>query len=331
MSMARFTTGTHVAAGVALALLLGVATVPAGAQDYPNKPIRLMVPTPPGGMADIVARTFGQKLTEKTKQPVVVENRTGAGGILAADLVAKAAPDGYTLYIGFHATNSILPTLDPKLPYNAAQDFAPVIHIVSLPNVLVVHPKVEAKTVKELVAVAKAKPGTISFASQGMGSSGHIAGEQFRLLTKTDIVHVPYKGAAPALQDLVGGHVSMMFDIVPFAIQHIREGNVRGLAVASPKRLTVLPEIPTMIEAGFGEVQGGAWFALFAPAKTPPAIVAYLNKEAKEAFNAQDVRQRLEPRGVIFELGTPEQLGAHVAADTARWAKVIKDAGIKLE
>jgi tripartite-type tricarboxylate transporter receptor subunit TctC len=316
---------------LAAALAALLVTAPGYAQDYPNKPVRIIVPTAPGGMADIVGRTFGQKMTEKTKQPAVVDNRTGAGGILAAELVAKAPPDGYTLYIGFHATNSILPTLDPKLPYNAATDFAPVIHLVSLPNVLVVNPKVEAKTVKELVALAKSRPGTLSFASQGIGSSGHIAGEQFRLLTGTDIVHVPYKGAAPALQDLIGGHVPMMFDIVPFALQHIKEGNVRGLAVASPKRLTVLPDVPTMIEAGFGEVQGGAWFALFAPAKTPPAIIAWLNREAKEAFNAPDVRQRLEPRGVIFELGTPEQLGAHVAADTERWAKVIKTAGIKLE
>lgn len=329
--MPRFARWTRLGAGAALAVLLGVGSAPGLAQDYPSKPIRLMVPTAPGGMADIVARIFSQKVTEKTKQPVVVENRTGAGGILAADFVAKSAPDGYTLYIGFHATNSILPTLDPKLPYNAAKDFAPVIHIVSLPNVLVVNPKVEAKTVKELVALAKSKPGTLSFASQGIGSSGHIAGEQFRLLTKTDLVHVPYKGAAPALQDLIAGHVPMMFDIVPFALQHIKEGNARGLAVATPQRLAVLPDIPTMAEAGFPEVQGGAWFALFAPAKTPPAIVSWLNKEAKEAFSAQDVRQRLEPRGVIFELGTPEQLGAHVAADTERWAKVIKTAGIKLE
>ncbi len=320
-----------IAAGAALALGLGFAAAPGYGQDYPNKPVRIVIPTAPGGMADILGRSFGNKLTEKTKQPAVVENRTGAGGILAAELVAKAPADGYTLYVGFHATNSILPTLDPKLPYNAATDFAPVIHIANLPNVLVVHPKVEAKTVRELVQLAKDKPGTLSFASQGIGSSGHIAGEQFRLLTAADIVHVPYKGAAPALQDLIGGHVPMMFDIVPFALQHIREGNVRGLAVVSQARLAVLPDVPTMAEAGFPEVQGGAWFALFAPAKTPPAIVAWLNKEAKEAFSAADVRQRLEPRGVVFVLGTPEALGAHVVADTERWAKVIKTAGIKLE
>jgi len=194
-----------------------------------------------------------------------------------------------------------------------------------------VNAKVEAKSVKELVELARTKPGGLSYASQGIGASGHIAGEQFRLLTKTNIVHVPYKGAAPALQDLRGGHVSMMFDIVPFALQHIREGSVRGLAVAAPQRLSVLPDLPTMAEVGYPEIQGGAWFALFAPANTPKAIVDQLNKAAQTIFNLQDVRQQLEPRGVVLVLGTPEQLGNHVAVDTERWKKVIQEAGIKLE
>ena len=316
-----------------LAALLAVvaAAAPGWADEYPVKPVRVIVPTAPGGMADILARSFGQKFGEKIKQPVIVENRAGAGGVIAADHVAKSPADGYTLYLGFHATNSILPTLDPKLPYNAARDFAPIIHIANLPNVLVVNSKVEARSVKELVELARSKPGTLSFASQGIGSSGHVAGEQFRLLTRTDIVHVPYKGAAPALQDLIAGRVPMMFDIVPFALQHIQDGSVRGLAVAAPERVAVLPDIPTMAEAGYPGVQGGAWFALFAPAGTPPAIIDLLNKAGREAFNAPDVRQRLEPRGVVLVLGTPAELGAHVAADTERWAKVIRDAGIKLE
>jgi tripartite-type tricarboxylate transporter receptor subunit TctC len=312
-----------------LALALGVA--PASAQDYPAKPVRVIVPTAPGGMADILARIFAQKFSDKTKQPVVVENRTGAGGVIAAEYVAKSPADGYTLYLGFHATNSILPTLDPKLPYDAAKDFAPVIHIANLPNVLVVNPKVEARSVKELVELARAKPGALSYASQGIGASGHIAGEQFRLLTNTNIVHVPYKGAAPALQDLRAGHVSMMFDIVPFALQHIQDGSVRGLAVAAPQRLPVLPDIPTMGEVGYPEIQGGAWFALFAPANTPTAIIDLLNKEGRDTFTLPDVRQQLEPRGVVLVLGTPEQLGSHVVADTERWKKVIREAGIKLE
>jgi tripartite-type tricarboxylate transporter receptor subunit TctC len=314
----------------ALLALLAFAN-PGSAEDYPARPIRVIVPTAPGGMADILARSFGQKFGEKIKQPVIVENRAGAGGVIAADFVAKAPADGYTLYLGFHATNAILPTLDPKLPYNAAKDFAPIIHLANLPNVLVVNSKVEAKSVKELVELARSKPGSLSFASQGIGSSGHVAGEQFRLLTKTDIVHVPYKGAAPALQDLIAGRVPMMFDIVPFALQHIQDGSVRGLAVAAPERVAVLPDIPTMAEAGYPGVQGGAWFALFAPAGTPPAVIDLLNKAAREAFTAPDVRQRLEPRGVVLVLGTPAELGAHVAADTERWAKVIREAGIKLE
>jgi tripartite-type tricarboxylate transporter receptor subunit TctC len=314
------------------AVLALVAFAASGsAEDYPAKPIRVIVPTAPGGMADILARSFGQKFGEKIKQPVIVENRAGAGGAIAADHVAKSPADGYTLYLGFHATNSILPTLDPKLPYSAAKDFAPIIHIANLPNVLVVNSKVEAKSVKELVELARSKPGALSFASQGIGSSGHVAGEQFRLLTKADIVHVPYKGAAPALQDLIAGRVPMMFDIVPFALQHIQDGSVRGLAVAAPERVAVLPDIPTMAEAGYPGVQGGAWFALFAPAGTPLAVIDLLNKAGREAFNAPDVRQRLEPRGVVLVLGTPAELGAHVAADTERWAKVIRDAGIKLE
>jgi tripartite-type tricarboxylate transporter receptor subunit TctC len=312
-------------------LAVVAAAAPLSAQEYPAKPVRVIVPTAPGGMADILARLFAQKFGEKTQQPIIVENKTGAGGVIAADYVAKSPADGYTLYIGFHATNAILPTLDPKLPYNAAKDFAPVLHIANLPNVLVVNSKVEAKSVKELVELARSKPGTLSYASQGIGSSGHVAGEQFRLLTGTDIVHVPYKGAAPALQDLIAGRVPMMFDIVPFALQHIQDGSVRGLAVAAPDRVAVLPDIPTMAEAGYPGVQGGAWFALFAPAGTPTAIIDLLNKAGREAFNAPDVRQRLEPRGVVLVLGTPRELGAWVAADTERWAKVIREAGIKLE
>jgi len=316
---------------VAALLALVAAAASGSAQDYPAKPVRVIVPTAPGGMADILARHFGQKFGEKIRQPVIVENKTGAGGVIAADYVAKSPADGHTLYVGFHATNAILPTLDPKLPYNAARDFAPIIHIANLPNVLVVNSKVEVKSVKELVELARSKPGALSYASQGMGSSGHIAGEQFRLLTKTDILHVPYKGAAPALQDLIAGRVPMMFDIVPFALQHIRDGSVRGLAVAAPQRVPVLPDIPTMTEAGYPGVQGGAWFALFAPAGTPPAVIDLLNKAARDAFDSPDVRDKLEPRGVVLVLGSPAELGAWVAADTERWAKVIREAGIKLE
>ena len=316
---------------VAALLALVAAATPGSAEDYPTKPIRVIVPTAPGGMADILARHFGQKFGEKIKQPVIVENKTGAGGVIAADYVAKSPADGYTLYVGFHATNAILPTLDPKLPYKPARDFAPIIHLANLPNVLVVNSKVEVKSVKELVELARSEPGVLSYASQGIGSSGHIAGEQFRLLTKTDIVHVPYKGAAPALQDLIAGRVPMMFDIVPFALQHIRDGSVRGLAVAAPQRVPVLPDIPTMTEAGYPGVQGGAWFALFAPAGTPPAVIDLLNKAVRDAFNAPDVRDKLEPRGVVLVLGSPAELGAWVAADSERWAKVIREAGIKLE
>lgn len=314
----------------AVALMLG-AIAPGHGQEYPAKPVRIIVPLAPGGLADQLARVVAQKTTATVKQTVFVDNRTGGGGIIGAEIAAKTVPDGYTLFTGFHATQAVLPHLYAKLPYDPVKDFDPVILMATVPNVLVVHPTLPVKSVKELVALAKARRGDLTYASQGVGSSGHIAGELFRMATQTDIVHVPYKGAAPALQDLIGGHVMMMFDITTFALPNVRAGKVRALAVATGARLAVIPELPTMAEAGLPGVEGGAWFALFAPARTPRAVIDWWNRETRRVFSDPEARERFVSQGATLPLGTPEALGAFVAADTQRWGRVIRSAGIKLE
>jgi tripartite-type tricarboxylate transporter receptor subunit TctC len=315
----------------ALVGLLALAPGRAPAQDYPSKPIRIIVPLAAGGQADILARAFAQKLNETTGHTVVVENRTGGGGAIGTEAVAKSAPDGYTLLMGFHATLSILPQLGAKLGYDPVKDFSPVILIGVVPNVLVVHPSVPAKSVKELIDYAKANPGKVTYASQGNGSTGHMGGEQFKLLAGVDIVHVPYRGAAPAIQDLVAGHVNIMFDILSLALPHMKDGRSRGLAIAAPQRVSLVPDLPTMAEAGLPGVEGGPWFGLVAPAGTPQPVIDWLNREAKKVFSAPDVRDRFQSQGAVLPLGSPADFSAHIAAETKRWGDVIRRAGIKLE
>ena len=314
----------------AMVLLAGAFLLPAAAQQYPSQPIKIVVSLAPGGVADILARAFAAKLGE-TGRTVVVENRTGAGGTIGADAVAKSAPDGYTLYMGFHATQSILPHLMARLPYDAAKDFAPIIFIATSPNILIVHPSVPVQSAQELVAYIKANPRKLAYGSPGLGSSGHLAGEQFKQLHNLDIAHVHYRGAAPALQDLVAGHVQVMFDIVPLTKQQLAARQVRALAVTSPRREPAVPEIPTMAEAGMPGVEGGPWFGLFAPAGTPRAAIDWINNEAKRVFSAPDLKSRLEGQGLTLPLGTPEEFGAHVAAETQRWGEVIRKGNIKME
>jgi tripartite-type tricarboxylate transporter receptor subunit TctC len=311
-----------------LACMLACSALPARAQQYPTQPIKIIVPTAPGGIADQMSRILAQKLGESGKT-AVVENRTGAAGTIAADAVAKSAPDGYTLYMGFHGTQSILPHL-MKLPYDAAKDFAPVSLIAASSNVLIVHPSVPAKSVRELVAYAKANPGKLSYASQGNGSSGHLAGEQFKQVAGIDLAHVPYRGAAPALQDLLAGQVAMLFDIVPLTKEQLAAGRVRALGVTAKERVPAIPDVPTMAEAGM-PVEGGPWFGLLAPAATPRAIVDWLNAETTKAFTAPDVRDRLVSQGLTLPLGTPEDFSRHIAAETKRWGDVIRTAGIRME
>jgi tripartite-type tricarboxylate transporter receptor subunit TctC len=312
----------------ALALVMSAS---ACADDYPAKPVKIIVSLAPGGLADMFARLFAQHVTEATKQAVVVENRTGGAGVVGAEAAAKAPGDGYTLYLGLHSTIAILQYLNPKLPYDPAADFVPVVHIATLPNLLVVHPSVPASSVAELIAYARSKPGTLSYASQGNGSSGHMAGEQFKLLTGADVVHVPYRGAAPAVQDLLGGRVQMMFDTVTLQAPQIAAGKVRALAVTATQRVAALPDVPTTVEAGLPELQGGAWFGLFAPAGTPRDVVAWLNRAAREAFTAPAVHARLEQQGAQLPLGPPEEFAAFIAAERQRWSEVIRKANIRLE
>jgi tripartite-type tricarboxylate transporter receptor subunit TctC len=302
---------------------------PAVAQNYPNQPIRIIVPTPPGGVADLLARAVAQGISANTGKTVIAEQRTGAGGVIAADFVAKAPADGYTLYMGFHPTQSILVHLQ-KLPYDPAKDFEPIMLVGSSPNMLVVHPSLPAKTPKELVDYARKNPGKISFGSPGNGSSGHMVGEQFKIMHKLDLVHVPYKGAGPAVIDLVAGHIQMMFDIVPLAREQLLAGKVRALGVMSSQRLPVVPDVPTMAEQGMPELEGGPWFGLLAPAKTPRPIIDWLNAEAKKAMAEPGLRAKLEALGVVVPLGSPEDFRKYIADDTQRWGDIIKRAGIKL-
>ncbi len=316
-------------AAAALSAALMLLSAPAAAQSYPTQPIRIIVPTPPGGVADLLARAVAQGISANTGKTVIAEQRTGAGGVIAADFVAKSAPDGYTIYMGFHPTQSILVHLQ-KLPYDPAKDFEPIALVGSSPNMLVVNPSVPAKTPKELVEYARKNPGKISFGSPGNGSSGHMVGEQFKIMHKLDLVHVPYKGAGPAVIDLVAGHIQMMFDIVPLAREQLLAGKVRALGVMSPQRLPVVPDVPTMKEQGMPELEGGPWFGLLAPAKTPKPIIDWLNAETRKAMSEPGIRAKLEALGVVLPLGSPEDFRKHIAGETARWGDIIKRAGIKL-
>jgi tripartite-type tricarboxylate transporter receptor subunit TctC len=320
-----------VCALLALSLVASAASVTAlNAGSYPAKPIKIIVPLAPGGVADIVARAFAAKLGESGRT-AVVENRTGGGGAVGAEAAAKSTPDGYTLFMGFHATQSILPHLMPKLPYDAAKDFAPVIFLATAPNVLIVHPSIPAKTARELIAYARANPGKLNVGTPGVGSSDHLVSEQFRQLHGLDIAQVHYRGAAPAIKDLVAGHVQMMFGVMPLARAQLDAGRVRALAVLSAKRESAIPEVPTMAEAGTPGIEGGPWFGLMAPAGTPRPVIDWLNAEARKAFTSADLKARLEAHGLTLPLGSPTDFAKHIAAETKRWGKVIRRGNVKTQ
>jgi len=286
----------------------------------------------PGGGSDIQARIVAQKLTESWGQSVVVDNRPGASGMIAAEQVAKSPPDGYTLMMGHIGTHAINPSLFAKLPYDPVKDFAPVSLLVSVPNILLVHPSVPASSVAELVALARARPGTLNFASPGSGTSGHMSAELFKSLAGIDIVHVPYKGPGPALQDLLAGQVNMLFDTVASSMPQVRAGKVKGLAVTTTTRSAIAPDVPTMAEAGVAGYEIAPWFAAYAPAGTPAAVIDKLNAEMRRILALPDVRAAfVDQQGMTLIGSSPADLGAHMQREIAKWAQVVKATGAKAD
>ncbi len=312
-----------------LLVLLAVLAQCALAQDYPNRPIRLIVTVPPGGAADFIARLVGGKLSESLGQPVLVENRGGAGGTIAADAVAKAAPDGYTLLQNSITTHGVGPHLYSKLPYDPVKDFSPVSGLALLPLVMAVNAELPAKNIQELLALSKTQ--NLNFASSGNGGAPHMAAELFKSVTGAPLTHVPYKGSGPAVADLVGGRVQIMFDAPPSLIAHIRSGKLRVLAAASESRNRLLPEAPTFAELGYPKVSVSLWYGLLAPAGTPAPVIGKLNAEVSKALQSPDVRDRLIGQGAEPMPGTAEALGAFMQAESAKWAPVVKQAGVKLD
>ena len=318
------------AAAISLAVIAG-----ANAQSYPVRPVRVIVPFSAGGGLDIVMRPLAEKLGAPLGQSVVLDNRPGADGMIGVQLVAKAPPDGYTLLAASTGPMVINPALNPVLklnmPYDTLRDFAPITLLVVQPMCLVVHPSLPVKTVKDLVALAKAKPGQLNYGSGGIGNGAHLAAGMFKVATGTNIVHVPYKGAAPAVVDLISGQVHLMVNSIPVLLPHIRSGKLRALAVGADHRMRVLPEVPTMREAGVERFNAASWYGLFAPAGTPKDIVARLNAEAVKVLRSKEYMDYMLPQGAEPIGNTPEQFVAHIQAELAKWRQAVKDAGIKSE
>jgi tripartite-type tricarboxylate transporter receptor subunit TctC len=313
-----------------IATLVATLSTGALAQGYPSKPIKIIVPFAPGGNVDVTARLIAAPLQEALKQPVVIENKPGAAGVIGADYVVRAPADGYTLLMGSNSTFSVAPSLNPKNPYNPAKDFAPVISIASTPFLLVVNPA-GPKTLAELVAQAKPAPGKLTMASAGTGSSNHLVGELFQDLAGVKFTHVPYKGSNPAISDVMGGQVDMHFDQVTSAGNHVAAGKLRALMVTSKERAPMLPDVPTATEAGFPSFGPINVTGLIAPAGTPREIVAILNAAVQKLLQRPDVREKFAGVGAVATGGTPEQFTAYIAEDLARWTKVVKDANVKVD
>jgi len=298
---------------------------------YPVKPIRLVVPFAPGGSTDTIARLIGQKLDEALGQQVIIDNRPGAGGNLGVDYVAKSAPDGYTLIFGHVGTFGFGPSLYDKLPYDPIRDFAPVALFAMVPNMLVVHPSLPANSVKELVALARARPGQLNYGSSGNGSASHLATEYFKLLSKTDITAIPYKGTGPLVTDLIAGQTSLTITGVPPLYPHVQSGRLRALAVGSVKRLPLLPSLRTIAEAGVPGYESSTWFGPLAPAKTPREIIVRLNVELMKMLQRPDVRARFAAEGIEALGSTPEEFGTYIKSEIERWSRVIKAAHVRPE
>jgi tripartite-type tricarboxylate transporter receptor subunit TctC len=313
-----------------LILSLLALTGPAAAQDYPNRPIRLVVPYPPGGGTDVVARIVTEPLAAELGQPIIVDNRGGAAGNLGTDVVAKAQADGYTILFTL-SSHTINPKLYEKLPFDVERDFAPISLVAQIPQILVVNPSVPIHSVRELIALAKANPGKLNYASVGIGSPGHIAGELFKLKTGVDMVHVPYKGGGPAVTDTIGGQVQLLFVSMPAALQHVKSGRLRAIAVTSAKRSASAPDLPTVAEAGVPDYAVESWYGALAPARTSPAIIARLNAAFVKALENPQVKERLFAQGAEAAPSSPAEFDQLIKDELAKWDVVIKTAKIKPE
>jgi len=316
-------TSKWLAAGLFVLLTPALAV----AQHFPDRTIRLIVPFPAGGPNDIIARVLGQKMSEILKQTIIIDNRGGQGGVIGTDLVAKAKPDGYTIAISSAGALAISPSME-KVAYDTLKDLAPVTLVAKVPEMLVVAENVPAKNMQELVALAKKQPGKLNFASSGPGSLPHLAGELFKLTAKIDIVHVPYRGAAPAVNDLLGGQVQMVFLDLPVLLPQVRAGKLRPIAVGTGKRVPTAPDVPTTAEVGMPSLLTENWYGMVAPAGTPKDVVATLNKAAVEAMKDPSVMSKLSSQGAILVGDTPDEFRTFIGSETAKWAKVIKDAGV---
>ena len=317
----------------AAALLVAFVSValPAGAQQYPAKPIRMIIGFPPGGGTDIIGRIVAMRLSENLRQQILPDNRGGASGQIGAELAAKAPPDGYTVMMAHIAAMSILPSLYPKLPYDPVRDFAPVTLVATSPNVVIVHPSLPARNIKELIALAKARPGQIHYESSGIGTVQHLAGELFKLQAKVNLVHVPYKGGGPAIIDMVAGHVQLGFDVVPVAGPQIKAGKLRALGVTTAKRSALFPELPTVVESGVPGFDLSTWWGLVAPAGVGKDVVARLHGEVVKVLALADVKERIAAAGADIVGNSPEEFGTFIRNERAKYARIVKDANIKID
>ena len=314
-----------------LLIAFALAAPLCGAQSYPTRPVRLVITYPPGGTTDFVGRPVAQKLSELLGQQVVVDNRGGAGGVIGTVIVAQAPPDGYTLLLGTSSGMLINPLLNPRLPYDAFRDFAPVSRTNINPQALVANSALPVSNVKELIAYAKANPGRLNVASSGVGTPNHLGAEMLKYLAKIDIVHIAYKGGGPAMTDLIGGEVQLQFSSIPTVLTHVKTGRIKMLAIGSAKRSPALPDVPTIAEAGVPGYEYTTWYGIFAPRGTPAAIVAKLNGAVVTAMAAPEVTQRLMPQGAEPSSSTPAELTRYMTEESARWQKTIKAAGIRIE
>jgi tripartite-type tricarboxylate transporter receptor subunit TctC len=322
--------GRHVAARLAMTIVCAAPSFSGAAESYPSRPIRIIVPFPPGGGNDIVGRILAMKLGEGLGQPVVIDNRGGAGGTIGTDITAKAPPDGYTILVN-NISLAVNHTLFAKLPYDTLKDLAPVAMIGRQPNVLVVHSAVAAKSVRELIDYARARPGEVNYGSGGVGTASHLAAEMLKLMTRAEIVHVPYKGLGPALTDLVGGRVHFIISTNASALPQIKSGKLRPLAVTTAQRSGFYPEVPTMNEAGVTGYEFSTWYGLLVPARTPAPVVERLNAEARKALAAPLVKEQFGAQGMEAASSTPQEFGAYLTSEVRKWAKVVKASGATTE